>query len=73
MAAQKKVTTYQYFNAFYKNKMPPVDLFQGYKMPNELVIMIFNRKLCLRDKNERIVKKHEPVLFGVQFPILATE
>lgn len=35
--------------------------------------MVFNRKLCLRDQNERLFKKYEPVLFGVQFPILATE
>jgi len=35
--------------------------------------MVFNRKLCLRDSNERMIKKYEPVLFGQQFPILATE
>jgi len=34
--------------------------------------MVFNRKLCLRDPNERLIKKYEPVLFGTQFPILAT-
>jgi len=35
--------------------------------------MIFNRKLCLRNTNERLVKKYEPCLFDMQFPILATE
>jgi len=43
-----------------------------YKPPEELIIMIFNRKLCLRDQNERLIKRYEPVLFGTQFPILAT-
>lgn len=35
-----------------------------YKPPEELIIMIFNRKLCLRDQNERLIKRYEPVLFG---------
>ena len=35
--------------------------------------MVFNRRLCLRNHNERLVKKFEPVLFGSQFPILATK
>ena len=69
----KIISTQQYFNIFYKNKVPPIELLPQYKPPNELVIMVFNRKLCLRDQNERLFKKYEPVLFGVQFPILATE
>ena len=35
--------------------------------------MIFSRKLCLRDQNESLLKKYEPVLFGTQFPVLATK
>ena len=34
--------------------------------------MVFNRRLCLRNQNERLLKKYEPDLFGTQFPILAT-
>lgn len=68
----KKITPHQYFNIFYKNKVPPIELLPNYEPPKELIIMVFNRKLCLRDTNERLVKKYEPCLFGMQFPILAT-
>lgn len=54
----------QYFNVFQKHRIYPMQLLANtHKAPTEIVIMIFHRKLCLRDKNERIFKKHEPVLF----------
>ena len=68
------LTMEQYFNVFQKHRISPMQLLANtHKPPSEIVIMIFHRKLCLRDKNERIFKKHEPVLFDSQFPILATE
>lgn len=66
------ISTHQYFNIYYKNKVPPIDLLPNYAPPEELVIMVFNRRLALRDQNERLLKKFEPILFGTMFPILAT-
>ena len=71
--SNKIISMHQYFNIFYKNKVSPVELLPHYEPPEELVIMVFNRKLSLRDQNERLLKKYEPVLFGTQFPILATK
>lgn len=69
----KKISMHQFFNIYYKNKVSPVELLPHYQPPQEVVIMVFNRKLCLRDANESLLKKYEPVLFGTQFPILATK
>ena len=69
----RPITMEQFFNTYQKYRKPPMQLVAStHKPPTEIVVMIFNRKLSLRDRNERMFKRHEPVHFGTQFPILAT-
>ena len=62
-----------YFNLFYKNQTPTCDLLPNYHPPSELIIMVINRKLVLYPNQQKLLKKHDPVFFATEFPILATE
>ena len=35
--------------------------------------MVINRKLLLREKSQLLLKRHDPVAFATEFPILATD
>ena len=61
---RNQLTTEQYFNLYYKSKVPPVDLYKNYYVPDEVCIMVFNRMLKIRDKHERLIKRYEPVFFS---------
>ena len=67
------IATNMYFNLFYKNKTPTCDLLPNYHPPSELIIMVINRKLVLYPAQQKLLKKHDPIAFATEFPILATE